>query len=70
MRRPAFQVACGNNCTVILAGPFKPPALFDLCIEKVRAHSELMNAMYEYKLPKDIIEQVEKHDFPKAIDTV
>ena len=35
MRRKVFQVACGNNCTIILAGPFQPPTLFELCLEVV-----------------------------------
>ena len=34
-RRKVFQVACGNNCTIILAGPFQPPTLFELCLEVV-----------------------------------
>ena len=29
------MVACGNNCTIILAGPFQPPTLFELCLEAV-----------------------------------
>ena len=35
MRRKAFLVACGNNCTIILTGPFQPPPLLELCLEAV-----------------------------------
>jgi hypothetical protein len=37
MRRPAYQVACGNNCTVFIAGPFKPPSLFQICVDTLKA---------------------------------
>jgi len=35
-RRQTLQVACGNNCTLVLRGRYQVPSLFDLCHQKVR----------------------------------
>ena len=33
--RSTLQVACGNNCTLVLRGHFKVPSLFTLCRDKI-----------------------------------
>lgn len=35
--RLTLQVACGNNCTLLLRGHFKVPSLFSLCREKIHS---------------------------------
>mmetsp|Transcript_13981 Transcript_13981/g.21458 ORF Transcript_13981/g.21458 Transcript_13981/m.21458 type:complete len:1008 (-) Transcript_13981:345-3368(-) len=34
--RKTLQVACGNNCTLVLRGHYKVPSLFSLCRAKIR----------------------------------
>ena len=46
-RRDVHQVACGNNCTLILAGCFNPPPLQKKCMEVVRSHPQLMAQLGE-----------------------
>ena len=46
-RRDVHQVACGNNCTLILAGCFNPPSLQQKCRETVRSHPQLMAQLGE-----------------------
>ena len=46
-RRDVHQVACGNNCTLILAGSFNPPSLLQKCMEVVRSHPGLMKQLGE-----------------------
>jgi len=43
-RRDISQVACGNNCTLILAGAFNPPTLLNRCMEVIQADPQLMDA--------------------------
>jgi hypothetical protein len=38
-------VACGNNCTLILAGAFLAPSLRHRCVEVIRSSSHLMEQL-------------------------
>ena len=42
LRRDVQQVTCGNNCTLILAGAFRPPTLLRKCMEVIRSTPGLM----------------------------
>jgi alpha-tubulin suppressor-like RCC1 family protein len=55
-RRDIHQVACGNNCTLILAGCFNPPTLMERCIEVISETPELIEQL-EY-LPTELSELV------------
>lgn len=56
-RRLVHQVACGNNCTLILAGSFNPPSLLARCMEVLREDPELMASM-EARLPAELVSEV------------
>lgn len=43
-RRVVKDVACGNNCTVLLVGAFRTPKLVELCLEAIAANW----AMYDH----------------------
>jgi hypothetical protein len=43
-RRVVKDVACGNNCTVLLVGAYRTPKLTELCLEAIAADW----AMYEH----------------------
>jgi hypothetical protein len=51
-------VACGNNCTLVLAGCFSPPTLLQRCLEAVRASPVLMEHLDRANLPHDLADQV------------
>ena len=38
-RRQILEVACGNNCTLVLRGRYKVPSLFELCREIIVSKS-------------------------------
>lgn len=41
IKRHIHQVACGNNCTVLLVGRFRVPKLQEICVEALAKHSHL-----------------------------
>lgn len=43
--RELIQIACGNNCTLILAGRFQPPCLMRLSAENVKANAAAMERL-------------------------
>uniref|UniRef100_A0A7S2HV15 RCC1-like domain-containing protein n=1 Tax=Octactis speculum TaxID=3111310 RepID=A0A7S2HV15_9STRA len=71
-RRNIHQVACGNNCTVILAGTFNPPSLFDRAIEVIRGTPGLMGSLDAANLPGDLLTRIRNapdmhlHDLDEA----
>ena len=36
--RVVKDIACGNNCTVLLVGPHRVPPLTELCLEQIAEH--------------------------------
>ena len=59
-RRDVHQVACGNNCTLILAGYFNPPSLLQRCTEVIRSTGALMEQMEASNLPADLTEKIRR----------
>jgi alpha-tubulin suppressor-like RCC1 family protein len=57
MRRPAVQIACGNNCTLFLAASFSPPSLKQLCIETLRKVPLIYDYIDQLNIPEDLVVQ-------------
>ena len=61
-RRQVHQVACGNNCTIILAGRPSAPSLFTLCLERIQTVPELFEFVSEQQemsgIPVYILDQI------------
>ena len=66
-RRLVHQVACGNNCTLILAGSFHPPSLLSRCMEVLRENPELMHSM-ESRLPAELVSEIRSYPDLSAAD--
>lgn len=45
IKREVHQVACGNNCTVLLVGKFRVPTLQELCVDTIAQSGD----RYQYK---------------------
>jgi len=56
-RRNVSQVACGNNCTLILANHFEPPSLLDRCCEVIRSTPAVMAHLDG--LPSDLVNRIQ-----------
>eukprot|EP00611_Tribonema_gayanum_P013137 TRINITY_DN2393_c1_g1_i2.p1 TRINITY_DN2393_c1_g1~~TRINITY_DN2393_c1_g1_i2.p1 ORF type:complete len:688 (-),score=224.31 TRINITY_DN2393_c1_g1_i2:641-2704(-) len=48
--RTLLHVACGNNCTLVLAGNCVPPTLSELCMARVRTDSGLSRQLTDMDL--------------------
>jgi hypothetical protein len=48
LKREVRQVACGNNCTVMLVERFRMPKLQELCIETVAQNYSLYEHVGAY----------------------
>jgi len=59
-RRDVHQVACGNNCTLILAGYFNPPSLLQRCTEVIRSTPALMESAENSDVPADLVDQIRR----------
>lgn len=61
-RRHVKQVACGNNCTLVLAGKPTAPPLFTLCLERIRntpiLHEFVTEQQEESGLPTYILDHI------------
>jgi alpha-tubulin suppressor-like RCC1 family protein len=59
-RREIFQIACGNNCTLILAGNFQPLSLQELCAETIQKSDDLMRRLARSQscLPPRLFEHI------------
>jgi len=61
-RRMVRQVACGNNCTLILAGEFCVPSLKQRCVEIIKECEELNTTISS--LPADVQEIIFQNSLP------
>jgi len=59
-RREVQQVACGNNCTLILAGAFLAPTLRQRCVEVIRSSSQMMDQIESWApcLPSELADEI------------
>jgi len=65
--RELKQIACGNNCTLVLAGKFQPPCLMRVsatavkssttAMERLTTHSEVLSELYNYVKHQVVIEE-------------
>jgi len=57
--RDVHQVACGNNCTLILAGVYNPHSLVQICLDTIRSNASLMADLHEAPdLPSGLLHQL------------
>mmetsp|Transcript_10531 Transcript_10531/g.13670 ORF Transcript_10531/g.13670 Transcript_10531/m.13670 type:complete len:670 (-) Transcript_10531:485-2494(-) len=61
-RRVVRQVACGNNCTLVLAGEFNVPPLKQRCVEVIKESEELADMIPS--LPADVQEIILHNSLP------